>query len=229
MNKVFIAVPTYDGKICFQLANSLFQCTETIGHKINYNQFSLLAYGFNKHWANALNDRKNGYTHFAMVHADCAPEALWLTKMMDIMERYSADVLSVCMPIKNNLGLSSTAIDTDPWHPSRFTFKQLDRMVGTFTHPKLLINTGIMLVDMRKSWVEMINFRIEDGMQWNEGTADAIATPEDWNFSRDARELGAKIFATTEVTAKHLGAADYPNWGSWGLWETDQAYGEAKL
>lgn len=227
--KVVIGVPSYDGKIDFRTANAIMQAGNT-EHLIDFNATSLLAYTFNHLWCNALNAKQKGYTHFLMVHADIVPEVGFMDKMLAIMEKNNAHILSAIVPIKNATGLTSTAIDTDQWHPPRFTMKQLAQMPPTFTARKLLVNTGLMLVDIRDTWVYQIHFTINDKLERdNNGFYKPMSQPEDWNFSREARRLGAnRIFATREVKLAHLGHLDYRNEGTWG-WETDEKYGEAKL
>lgn len=229
--KVIIGVPSYDGRIQGQMASSFIFASEgdTVA-TINVAYSSLLAFTFNRLWTDALNSRVRGWTHFCMLHADVVPEPGWLDKMMKIHRETESDILSVVMPIKNSLGVSSTAIDDNEWEPPRFTMKQLAKMPPTFTSPKLLVNTGLMLVDIRKPWVENIRFHIDDRIIKNEkGEFVMQAKPEDWNFSRDARALGAKIFATQAVAATHYGTQEYDNLGGWGMWDIDKRYGEAKL
>ena len=108
-------------------------------------------------------------SHFCLLHDDIVPEPLWLDKMMRIMEEQHADILSVVVPLKNDKGLTSTALDVgvgdeDPhWRVKRLTLKEIyNDYEPTFTHEKLLVNTGLMLVDLRKPWVENVWFAFED-------------------------------------------------------------------
>lgn len=195
--------------------------------------FSILPHNFNMLWANALHRRKLGITHFAMLHADIGPEVGWLDKMVDLMNEHEADVLSAVVPIKSDQGLTSTAMDDekvgamDPyWRPRRLTMREVHKKyAGTFTHEKLLVNTGCLLVDFRKPWVEKICFRFETTMMphpFMEGALLPLVVPEDWAFSRDAKKLGAKVFATREVKLYHEGSIRYPNNIAFGTLETDE-------
>jgi len=74
------------------------------------------------------------------------------------MERTKAKVLSVVLPLKSAEGVVSTALD-DPDYPtsslvSQFTTTEIHQMPEeTFTHERLLANTGCLLVDFREPWV----------------------------------------------------------------------------
>lgn len=229
--RIIIGVPSYDGSINNRMAARLLEAGERYPFTVNFNQTSLLAYTFNRLWVDALNSRANGWTHFCMLHADIIPEPHWLDKMVDLMISTGADVLSVIQPIKNILGTTSTALESgDPWKPNRFTLKQIHKMEPTFSDPRLLVNTGLMLVDMRAPWVEKIRFHIDDLIsRGKDGKFVVDCMPEDWNFSRDAKALGATLYATRAVKCIHVGMWEYVNSEPWGLWETDRVYGEAKL
>ena len=119
--------------------------------------------------------------------------------------------------------------DEDPhWRVKRLTLNEIyNDYEPTFTHEKLLVNTGLMLVDLRKTWVENVWFAFEDKIIPDPkapGNFKAVGISEDWFFSRRARELGAKLFATREVAVRHVGSADYSNASAWGsLGEDDLA------
>src|SRR6266545_2294887 len=126
---------------------------------------SLLTLNFNCAWTEALNLRaSHGLTHFLLVHADVRPrDENWLDTMIAEMNDCQADILSVIIPIKGEEGLTSTAIDSDEWCPARITMNQVrSELPDTWTADNLLFNTGLMLVDFRKSWVEKVCFRIRD-------------------------------------------------------------------
>ena len=58
-------------------------------------------------------------------------------------------------------GVTTTAID--PPAVRRFTMKEILARPETFTHPDLLVNTGMLLVDMRDDWIERAYFTITAG------------------------------------------------------------------
>jgi len=224
---VYIGIPTYDGRVHKNLANALQKATANRYPKTtSIITCSILTRAFNLLYAHALNERKNGTTHFCLLHDDVVPQPLWLDEMMRVMHKHQADVLSVVIPIKNEKGLTSTALDVgigdeDPrWRVKRLTLREIyNEYQPTFTHEKLLVNTGLMLVDLQKPWVENVWFAFEDKIISDPkvpGDFKAVGVSEDWFFSRRARELGAKLYATREISVLHSGSADYSNSSMWG-------------
>ncbi len=229
---VYIGIPTYDGRIHKNLATALQKASADRVSKItSIITCSILTRGFNLLYAHALNERKNGTSHFCLLHDDIVPEPFWLDEMMRIMEAHGADVLSVVVPIKNDKGLTSTALDVgvgdeDPhWRVKRLTLNEIyNDYEPTFTHEKLLVNTGLMLVDLQKPWVENVWFAFEDKIIPDPkapGNFKAVGVSEDWFFSRRARELGAKLYATREISVRHAGTTEYSNSSAWGSLSED--------
>lgn len=226
--RLFLALPSYDG--------SRYNGT-AVGYALHHRGpfkdvtvedagSSLLASNFNHMWARALNARHEGITHFLMVHADVVPHAArWLEALAEVMQRARAEVLSVVIPIKDERGLTSTAIEgPTKWNPRRLTMTELQGQLPTFTHPALLVNTGLLLVDMRRPWVERVHFSINDEMARDDsGRFYARTEPEDWFFSRRAREQGVALYATREIAVTHMGRAGYTNSGAWGTARTNRA------
>jgi len=230
MGTIMIGVPTYCGDVAAETMMGLFQCTKDHKYNVTAIGMSLLTRVFNTLFCAALNARKHGVTHFLLHHADIGPDGnWWLDRMMAIMEEKGADVLSAVVPIKSPLGLTSTALDEGiegrdlKYSPRRLTLKEVHALDPTFTHPRLLVNTGLMLVDIRKPWVEKIHFRFEDEILWEDGVAKVRNWPEDWLFSRDAKALGANLWATREIKVLHAGRANYSNGEVWGQMDTDRA------
>jgi hypothetical protein len=134
--------------------------------------------------------------------------------------------MSAIIPLKDTRGLVSTAIDEADGAPmgspehyaiSNLNLRELFAMKeATFTDENLLINTGLLVVDMRKPWVEQIAWRFENEIIKVGDAFKPFEISEDWCFSRQARALGAKLFATREVKVKHLGRAAYTNHQPWG-------------
>lgn len=230
MNHVLIGAPTYDGTRYNSLAMARVLRDEIPDTLVNLIEFSgsVLTYSFNSLWAAALNLRQAEVpvTHFLLWHADIMPEPNnWLEIMLGEMKRTGAKVLSAVAPIKNDKGMTSTARDTDLYHPLRYTVTELSQMTEpTWTEPDLLINTGLMLVDFSAPWVENICFTMTDKIEKNaDGKYRVYFTPEDWNFSRSCRALGIPVHATIAVTINHIGRASYSSANVWG-YPTDEAY-----
>ena len=182
MNKVLIGLPSYDGRACTGTFFSILQANKKGSENeiiLRTADCSSLTRVFNNLWVMALDERDNGLTHFAMVHDDVIPEPFWLDKMLDIMNDKKADVLSAIIPIKTVQGKTSTAFDIkngdsvfEHYQIRNLTLKEAYKMEPTFTAQNLLINTGLMLVDMRKDWVKEIVFRFEDDILSINGQRD---------------------------------------------------------
>lgn len=183
---------------------------------------SLLATTFNFCWCHALNLReKEGLTHFLMIHSDVRPidNDDWFDTLLGEMEKNQGEVISAIIPIKDERGLTSTAIDTHPWRPVRISMKQaIEQLPESWTTPGLLFNTGLMLVDMRRDWVEKICFTVRDKIEKDPKTGlwQAYAQPEDWDFSRQCRALGVRCIVTRAVKVQHFGNKRFNNYEPWG-------------
>lgn len=225
---LYLALPTYNGS---RTNSHAILCAATFpapfaGIRPDDVGSSLLAHNFNGMWARALNERARGITHFVMLHSDVFPHSqTWLGEMHAIMERVGASVLSVVLPLKDHWGVTTTALDrANIWSPKRLTMKEIyaENQPATFTHEKLLVNTGLMMVDFRAPWVEQAYFAMRDEIrQKPSGEYYAVAESEDWFFSRKARELGATLYATREIAASHFGGANFDNTSAWGTMETE--------
>lgn len=238
--RVVIGMPRYSSAACFEAVQAML-CWPTKGACSVIAQLSpgtsLLNHCFNQLWAKALNLRASGATHFAMIHADIAPEAGWLDTLLGELLRLDADVVSAVVPIKSNYGLTSTALQVaeDLWGPPmprRLTMTEVYGLPETFgsadvNHP-LLLNTGLWVCDLTKPWCERIWFEsLERIGRAPNGEFVAQCISEDWLFSARLHHEGAKLFATRKVKLTHRGERAYPNDSAWGEWETDQVYEEA--
>lgn len=246
---ILIGVPSYDGNIRSSLSSALMNEARVEGvppFTMMHKQVSLLAFGFNQLLATALNNR-NLFTHFMMLHADVLPRQLnFLRTLVDEATLYDADILSCVLPLKDEKGLTSTCLipdltrahDLGVGRPKRrrLTMRELAQFPKTFDvndcikhlnykgiNPALLVNTGMMLVDLRKPWVEKVWFTINDRVWQNdEGIWGCDVEPEDWYYSAEALMQGAKVMATTAVNAAHIGTQPFPNQGAWGTWKKDE-------
>src|SRR5262245_1253458 len=102
MSKVFLACPTYDGRLDAGCARGLYGAA-TRRHQlfIQLHARSLLCQNCNALWAEALNQRREqGFEWFAMLHADVDPELWWLDRLIEEAEQHGADLLSTVIPIK---------------------------------------------------------------------------------------------------------------------------------
>lgn len=185
---------------------------------------NLLANGFNKHWAMALNWQKAGIVDYFLMHHDDIEirTPLWLDEMIMEMNRVGAAVLSVVQPIKDGKQTeTSTAVETEhgPWRPRRMSFEEIDELPETFTLPGLLINTGLMLVDIRRpEFHELVgnelyfHFEINDRIvSGKDGMLYAQFRPEDWNFSRLCHARHLPVYATRKIECLHYGEIGFTN------------------
>jgi predicted O-methyltransferase YrrM len=166
--------------------------------------------------------------YFLLWHSDIVPENYFLDKLVKIAQEKQAGILAAVVAIKDEKGLTSTAIDEPVgdlpqyWRVRRLTMTEVMDLPPTFTHSGLLNNTGLMLVDLSQPWVRDIYFHFDDAIITHHGKRLPVVMPEDWMFSRDARKLGCKeIWATREVAADHFGVSSYPNSQRWGTMKTD--------
>ncbi len=199
---------------------------------------SILTQCFNTLLARALTDRREGITHFAMLHNDIIPCPGWLDILWEEMQRLDVDLISAVVPLKNQKGLTSTGLDTpdDPWAVRRLTLAEVFRLPETFTfadvayrEPEmpLLINTGCFLMRLAEPWVEGMCFRQQDRIAYNvvkeEYAAQSIS--EDWDFARQLHSRGGRVAATRKVTVQHQ-RPEFHNRSAWGEWGTDEAFQE---
>jgi hypothetical protein len=222
---LFLALPTYNGDR--SNASALVAAIRNPGPFRNVHLedegSSFLAWTFNRMWAKALNSRRSGVTHFLMLHADVYPHSkTWVADLYGIMERLQAEVVSLILPMKDARGLTTTALDEGDGRVRRLTLREVEARDPSFTDPALLVNTGMVLVDLRRPWVESVYFDVSSCLSMNEsGEYFAVCESEDWFFSRQARAAGIALWATRELRATHYGRCPYPNFGGWGRLDTD--------
>ena len=241
--RVYLGVPTHDGRVGQGIVNALFGAGKTLD-RVQIETGSSLTFNFNNCYAQALNARDGGYpgggtpgkgiTHFAMLHEDIAPIGNgWLDRMVEIANTAGADVLSVVMRLKTEDGKTSTAIEEEdkdnPRNPLGFKARKLTleecyakcgKDGGTWSEPGLLVNTGLMLVDIRKPWADKVWFEFKDWLgcvsTGNPGSDGQkvyfpVSLAEDYGFSRMVRREGGRIFATTQIGAIHCGGGRWSN------------------
>ncbi len=239
MPKILIGLPTYDNRTDARQALFLYGARlDSIQTLIQTKQLSALCWCFNWFWANALNDKTVDY--FLLIHADIVPVApqKWISKLIAEAENAHADLFSVLSPIKNQDGLTSTALaSAEHPHERRLTMTEAMQLPETFdaddvanvygwqsdTDTTMLVNTGLMLVDLRRNrakW-ETMWFKTVDRVEKQNGKFVATFVPEDWDFSKQAHANGLRVAATRAVTLIHHGAIDYRNDAAWGTKAAD--------
>jgi predicted O-methyltransferase YrrM len=237
--RAFLGMPGY-GELTAGAAQGLYRSSRLdkarhpLTLSITYQRGSLLAQNFNGLWCVALNKAHTGerLDYFAMLHSDVAPEAWWLDKLIDELESRELDVLGVVVPIKDDCGSTSIALDgDDKWMPKcRLTMKEIHRLPETFTeedagHP-LLLNTGCWVCRFSMEWARKYTpFTINDRIIFdtNRNMYRAQVEPEDWYFSRMCNGLGLRVGATRKIRLAHQGPYSFYNDRIWGD-EYDKAF-----
>lgn len=230
--RYLVTMPRYSQQAHMEAAAAFMQPTRA-GSPLEFHPFSpggsLLANVMNICWGAACDLFEAGELDgFAMIHSDVAPvEPARLDPLHEALVGNDLDVLSAVVPIKDERGLSSTAVDDtgNVWRPRRLAMKELKALPEVFTSADvgapLLVNTGLMAVKLGP-WCERVCFTIRDRIEKGaDGVRRALAQSEDWDFSRQCHRLGLKVGATRAVKVRHHGDYGWSNQGGWG-WETDR-------
>lgn len=201
-------------------------------------QFSTSYSAGNTFLASALNAQEDGIpvTHIGMMHNDIVPEQGWIDILMEDLLSSGADVISAVVPIKDSLGLTSTAIDSDedPYEVERrLTMAEVCQLPMIFNNEdcgypnnKLLVNTGCFVMNFTKEWRYGICFDASDKLvRGQSGKWESRHSPSDWKFSRDVQNAGGKVMATRRLRVYHVGDKFYSNQEPIGDWKTDEALG----
>jgi hypothetical protein len=224
--KVILCTPYYGG-VSMGLRQTLNQAVKdrrliSVAMEVQ-STTSVLPQCFNQMLAIALDARDQGrVTHLAMAHADIVAEPGWLDVLWSEMWFRGADLISAVVPIKNASGRTSTAIglETDPWAVLR-CIRLADRatLPPTFGPESvcgpgevLLVNTGLMLADIRKPWWDDFAFEFHTRLRKTSAGRLAECRSEDWAMSHALHKVGAKVLATWKPRLRHEGSKMYPNY-----------------
>lgn len=219
--RVFIFTPTRGNGNLLAARSQCYFSTKGAIHKVPaIGTGSILTFNFNQAWAQALNYYRVGALEYFLIHHDDIEVQTmgWVDIMVDEMKRVGAAVLSAVVAIKDGSGLTSTAIEqVDPWNPRKLTLQELREYPDTFTDRGLLVNTGLMLIDLsRPEWHRVGSdgglqhlFVNQDRIAEKDGEYIAATWPEDWEFSRRCNLSGIPVYATKKIRCKH--------WGDWGF------------
>jgi hypothetical protein len=184
---------------------------------------SLLCQGFNMLWAAALTLHEHGIADYFLMHHDDVEVTTpgWLDVMVREMRSAGAAVLSAVVAIKDDSGDTSTALETgNQWAPRRLSLAECHAREETWTESGLLVNTGLMLVDLARpefhaadeSGELRFSFAIQDRIvRQPDGSLRVQTRPEDWEFSRRCRRHLLPVYATRKVEAIHHGDRGHTN------------------
>jgi MMP 1-O-methyltransferase len=204
---------------------------------------------FNMMLCEAMNLARKGtaINRLAMCHDDVVPEGQWLDAYLDLMDETGAEMITGVIPIKNHLGVTSTAVDNSehPWTVRRLCMKEIFDLPETFgaedvpwaQHGQpLLGNSGLWVCKFDMEWAKKFadpdrrgdgqsGFRFNNRIVQDPFTGDYMSEDicEDWDFARQLASFGMKVMATRKVKIIH----EQPHWHNhfaWGQWATDMAY-----
>lgn len=245
--RIMLAIPSHYGMVHGgALRAGLIWASEHHELQICMPSSSLLPKTFNLAWCAALHQARLGNIDlFAMLHDDIQPEKGWLDKLVAELLRTGCDVLSAVSPIKDERGITSTAIPVadpdDVWHvEKRLTMHEVHQLPETFTAADcgfpdraLLINTGCWvcrITDPRFHQVRpdgeldfcfQLHCRVLAKPE-DEGCGYEIQMrSEDWEFGRWLWRNGLDARATSCVELQHFAHMGYPNNRVWGTVETE--------
>lgn len=223
--RVYSCVPTY-GHFKTEAAHSHY-CLQTQGGVEiipAISTSSLLCHGFNRHWAAAINYAQAGIVDYFLMHHDDIDvhTPMFVDVMLQEMWDNNAAVLSVVQPIKDGKNKdTSTAVEScaNHWSPRRLTFQEIYNLPVTFTMPGLLVNTGLLIVDLRRHEFQeehngelYFRFEINDRIvRGDDGMFVAQVRPEDWNFSRLCHSRKLPVYATRKIQCFHYGHCGFSN------------------
>ena len=200
------------GKYVNQAAEIELQCG---GLVLNFNMLLDIACNFRD---------KGNASHFAMIHSDISAEKGWVDILAEEMHIHNLVAISAVIPIKEKSNdRTSTAIGskTELWEPIRYIHaKEQPTLPVTFTGADvcknddevLLINTGLMLLDLRHPFFDNYEFNVYSRRRKDaDGTRKSYFRSEDWEMSRDLERAGLRYGSTWRPYAEHLGMTGWPN------------------
>jgi hypothetical protein len=243
-SNVFLTCPLYDGRLDAGTARSLWS-TASQRHRVNVLALgnSLLATNCNWLWCTGLNNRATGnFKWFAMLHADIEPDYWWLDTLIAEAEKHDADVMSAIVPIKDQRGVTSTAISKPGSRYQQFcrlTMRQVRHesfpdtfgieeaasaleglpeplRIANVPREALLVNTGCFVCRFDRPWCEQVWFAMDEGIQRIEGQWAPVQQSEDWIFARKVAQQGGKVMATRLLPLAHKGLTQFLSTQTWG-------------
>jgi hypothetical protein len=249
---VALAMPRYARSVaCADAAHAYYFATKRgVSRMLLRKATSLGIRCFNMLLADALNARREyPITHFAMIHDDQAADEGWLDVLMDELDATGADMVSAVVPIKNQHGLTSTAVDVEgaPWIVRRLTMTEVFDLPETFgiedipwrlPHSQLLVNSGLWVMRL-DTWADDIfprdnptgaarpaRLHFNDHarlVQLPNGEYASEDISEDWDWSRQIVALGLRPVATRKVKLYHE-RPEFHNHAPWGDWKRDEGH-----
>ncbi len=234
--RVFLAMPNNNA-----IVNETWQAVLESGRDDLFvytwrSENSLLAHNFNICLQKCL--AMGDFDFYAQIHADIGADKGFLGTLLDQIETHGHDVIHAVVPIKNNSGLTSTAIaySDDEWAlERRITMTELSELPKTFdilnirneidsNAVRLLPNTGCLMLRLGE-WVDDFpGFEIKSRLtRDDESNVKAETVPEDWNFGHWCARNGVTVAGTKAVGIGHWGRWQFRNDEVWGQ-RVDEAW-----
>ena len=240
---VFVGVPTLGGHIGAAPVSALLSALSP-SHvvRISVQGLSLLARNFNTLFIDAW---IKGADYFILLHSDIGISAppgspyTWLEALIHELNACGGACLSVCSPIKNYVGHTSTALQLEKGNSfklRRVTIKELAKLPADFisrdhlcdlfgankeTAGAMLVNTGVLAMNLKQyGWAQerWPGFEIRDKIVWSrDGIPKAYTLPEDWQMSKWLFEKGWPYYCTRAFPLMHFGEQAFTNYGNWGV------------
>lgn len=215
--RVFLAIPTYDGKLDMRTMSGVMAASETRQVKVQCGKSSLLASGFNRLWLAAV---ESGCDWWAMLHADIAPCPNWVDILIEECEEADASLCAAVVRIKGSDEWVSTALCHDGQTAHYvLTMDNVRRLPETFDDADvrrvtnqqgiMCLNTGMWVCRLTEAWARHVSFDIRTWIDWNATPPVPRCIPEDWGFSQQLHRLGVRRVGTTACQLAHIGEADW--------------------
>lgn len=192
--------------------------------KYKYRSSSAM-YNYNFMWAKAFDDKwmdGRNLDFFAMIHDDVYAPKGWMDVAISELRRLKVDMVSFCLPIADDRGVTSTGMESGKlYNPDLITIAEALSKPRTWTHPDLLLSSGLWVCAIHNPCFKGTYFRMQDWVETlPDGRHVARVISEDWDFSRQVKANGGKLAASTAIQFYHR-EPKYHNKFAWGT-ESDK-------
>jgi hypothetical protein len=160
-------------------------------------------------WCQALNMNPRPEL-FLWLDADVIPTEGFIDVLEAELRATGADMMSGVVAMKKPGGETSLALDGDLNHKTRrLLLSEVLGRGGTWTDPRVLVATGLVLVDFTKPWVEKVSYSTEDAIVKVGDRFVTVNDSEDYRWCRQVRALGGSIWVTRKVGTAHVGMREH--------------------
>lgn len=206
---LFVGLPSHDGTRLNALAVADILAT---GKEVILSERTgcFLSANRNDLWCEALNMNPRP-DRFLWLDADVIPDDGFLAVLEEELKATGAHMMSGVYALKTGTDETSVALDADEFgrKTRRMRLSEMGDLGPTWTHPRLLVGTGLVLVDFTAPWVEKVSFSTEDRIEQRNGRFVTVNDSEDYRWCRQVRALAGSIFVTRKVGTAHVGRRDF--------------------